>query len=57
MTWFPHGVLEVKLALPEGEEAPGWVTDLTTSGLLHEARPASPATHIVAWCLQCVRAV
>ena len=57
MTWFPHGVLEVKLALPEGEEAPGWVTDLTTSGLLHEARPASPATHEVAWCLQCVRAV
>ena len=24
LTWFPHGVLEVKLALPDGQEPPMW---------------------------------
>lgn len=44
ITRFPHGVLEVKLSLPEGQKAPEWVQDLLDSGYLTEAR-ARPATH------------
>ena len=36
MTRFPHGVLEVKLSLPEGQKAPEWVQDLLDSGYLTE---------------------
>ena len=43
ITRFPHGVLEVKLSLPEGQKAPEWVQDLLDSGYLTEAR-ARPAT-------------
>ena len=39
ITRFPHGVLEVKLSLPEGQKAPEWVQDLLESGYLTEARP------------------
>ena len=38
VTRFPHGVLEVKLSLPEGQTAPEWVQDLLDSGYLTEAR-------------------
>ena len=38
ITRFPHGVLEVKLSLPEGQKAPEWVQDLLDSGYLTEAR-------------------
>lgn len=37
VTRFPHGVLEVKLSLPEGQTAPEWVQDLLDSGYLTEA--------------------
>ena len=36
ITRFPHGVLEVKLSLPEGQKAPDWVQDLLDSGYLTE---------------------
>lgn len=36
VTRFPHGVLEVKLSLPEGQSAPEWVQDLLDSGYLTE---------------------
>ena len=39
VTRFPHGVLEVKLSLPEGQKAPEWVQDLLDSGYLTEVRP------------------
>ncbi len=38
VTRFPHGVLEVKLSLPEGQQAPEWVQDLLDSGYLTEVR-------------------
>ena len=38
VTRFPHGVLEVKLSLPEGQKAPEWVSDLLDSGYLTEVR-------------------
>ena len=41
MTRFPHGVLEVKLSLPEGQKAPEWVQDLLDSGYLTEVRRLS----------------
>lgn len=34
ITRFPHAVLEIKLALPEGEQPPEWVRDLMESGLI-----------------------
>ena len=37
ITRFPHAVLEVKLSLPEGQQAPTWVQDLIDSGYLTEA--------------------
>ena len=36
VTRFPHAVLEVKLSLAEGQEAPEWVRDLIDSGYLTE---------------------
>lgn len=36
ITRFPHAVLEVKLSLAEGQEAPEWVRDLIDSGYLTE---------------------
>ena len=39
VTRFPHGVLEVKLSLPEGQKAPEWVADLLDSGYLTEVSP------------------
>ena len=47
ITRFPHGVLEVKLSLPEGQKAPDWVQDLLDSGYLTEVRgriPKGPQT-------------
>ena len=38
ITRFPHAVLEVKLSLPEGENAPDWVAELIESGFLTEVR-------------------
>lgn len=32
ITRFPHSVLEVKLSLQEGTDAPAWVLDLTEDG-------------------------
>jgi len=43
VTRFPHGVLEVKLSLPEGQKAPEWVQDLLDSGYLTEARARGAA--------------
>lgn len=55
MTRFPHGVLEVKLSLPEGQTAPEWVQDLLDSGYLTEARPC---LCFILWCaaLNCKQA-
>lgn len=36
ITRFPHAILEIKLALPEGEQPPEWVRDLMDSGLITE---------------------
>lgn len=36
ITRFPHAILEIKLALPEGQQAPEWVRDLMDSGLITE---------------------
>ena len=47
ITRFPHAVLEVKLSLPEGQEAPTWVRDLIDSGYLTEV--------ITAWESSCNR--
>jgi hypothetical protein len=41
VTRFPHGVLEVKLSLPEGQKAPEWVQDLLDSGYLTEVCPCA----------------
>jgi len=43
ITRFPHAVLEVKLSLAEGQEAPEWVQELIDSGYLTEVLP--PACH------------
>lgn len=45
ITRFPHAVLEVKLSLPEGTEAPAWVTDLLDSGYLTEVHKFSKFIH------------
>ncbi|GAB4814940.1 hypothetical protein N2152v2_001986 [Parachlorella kessleri] len=45
VTRFPHAVLEVKLALPEGERPPLWVQDLIQSGLLTEVHKMSKFIH------------
>ena len=41
ITRFPHAVLEIKLALSEGEQAPEWVTELVDSGLVTEVHKFS----------------
>lgn len=45
VTRFPHGVLEVKLSLPEGQKAPEWVQDLLDSGYLTEVHKFSKFIH------------
>lgn len=45
ITRFPHAVLEIKLALPDGESAPEWVQGLITSGLLTEVHKSSKFIH------------
>ncbi|KAK9918747.1 hypothetical protein WJX75_006519 [Coccomyxa subellipsoidea] len=45
VTRFPHGVLEVKLSLPEGQTAPEWVQDLLDSGYLTEVHKFSKFIH------------
>ncbi|KAK2080664.1 hypothetical protein QBZ16_000518 [Prototheca wickerhamii] len=45
ITRFPHAVLEIKLALPEGESPPEWVADLMDSGLITEVHKMSKFIH------------
>ncbi|EFN52611.1 hypothetical protein CHLNCDRAFT_58814 [Chlorella variabilis] len=45
ITRFPHAVLEVKLSMAEGEEAPDWVAELVDSGLLTEVHKFSKYIH------------
>ena len=45
MTRFPHAVLEVKLALKEGDEPPAWVDALINSGMLCEVHKFSKFLH------------
>ncbi len=45
ITRFPHAVLEVKLSLQEGQQAPAWVQELLDSGYLTEV---SGAEHVCA---------
>ncbi|KAL4855568.1 Vacuolar transporter chaperone 4 [Chlorella vulgaris] len=45
ITRFPHAVLEIKLSLVEGEEAPDWVAELVDSGLLTEVHKFSKFIH------------
>jgi len=44
-TLFPHAVLEVKLSLKEGDEAPKWVADLITSNLVTQVHKFSKFIH------------
>jgi uncharacterized membrane protein YidH (DUF202 family) len=48
ITRFPHAVLEVKLSLPEGQQAPEWVAELIESGYLVEVNKFSKFCHGVA---------
>ena len=46
ITAFPHAVLEIKLSLLDGEEAPAWVADLAQNrALLHEVDKFSKFGH------------
>eukprot|EP00949_MAST-11_sp_MAST-11-sp1_P004850 g4850.t1 len=45
ITRFPHAVLEVKLALKEGDEPPVWVQNLLNSGMLTEVHKFSKFLH------------
>jgi SPX domain protein involved in polyphosphate accumulation len=45
ITRFPHAVLEIKLALPDGEAPPEWVSDLMESGLVTEVHKMSKFIH------------
>ena len=45
ITRFPHAVLEVKLSLQQGEQAPAWVSELISSGLLSEVFKFSKFIH------------
>lgn len=45
VTRFPHGVLEVKLSLPEGEAQPAWLQELLDSGYLTEVHKFSKFIH------------
>ncbi|KAJ1436068.1 VTC domain-containing protein [Ochromonadaceae sp. CCMP2298] len=45
ITRFPHGVLEVKLQLQEGNDTPEWVSDMLLSGKLLEVHKFSKFIH------------
>jgi uncharacterized membrane protein YidH (DUF202 family) len=45
ITRFPHAVLEVKLSLHQGEEAPEWIKELLESGYLTEVHKFSKFIH------------
>ena len=45
ITKFPHAVLEIKLALPEGESPPEWVQNMMSSGLITEVHKMSKFIH------------
>lgn len=45
ITRFPHAVLEIKLALPDGQAPPEWVQGLMTSGLITEVHKMSKFIH------------
>jgi hypothetical protein len=45
ITRFPHAVLEVKLSLNEGQQAPSWVQELLDSGYLTEVHKFSKFIH------------
>ncbi|PSC73528.1 ABC transporter C family member 2 isoform A [Micractinium conductrix] len=45
ITRFPHAVLEIKLALPEGALPPEWVRELMDSGLVTEVHKSSKFIH------------
>ncbi|KXZ45148.1 hypothetical protein GPECTOR_58g597 [Gonium pectorale] len=45
ITRFPHAVLEVKLSLQEGQQAPAWVQELLDSGYLTEVHKFSKFIH------------
>ncbi|KAF8057149.1 VTC4 [Scenedesmus sp. PABB004] len=45
ITRFPHAVLEVKLSLGQGQEAPAWVQELLESGYLTEVHKFSKFIH------------
>lgn len=45
ITRFPHAVLEIKLALPPGQEAPAWVKEMMESGLITEVHKMSKFIH------------
>ena len=45
ITKFPHAVLEIKLALPDGEAPPEWVQGLMSSGLITEVHKMSKFIH------------
>ncbi len=45
ITKFPHAVLEIKLALPEGEAPPEWVQNMMNSGLITEVHKMSKFIH------------
>lgn len=45
ITQFPHAVLEVKLSLKEGQDAPKWVSDLIESGLCVQVHKFSKFIH------------
>jgi SPX domain protein involved in polyphosphate accumulation/uncharacterized membrane protein YidH (DUF202 family) len=45
ITKFPHAVLEIKLALPEGEAPPEWVQNMMNSGLITEVYKMSKFIH------------
>lgn len=45
ITHFPHAVLEVKLSLKEGQDAPVWVHELLDSGIVFEVHKFSKFIH------------
>jgi len=45
ITRFPHAVLEVKLSLKEGQEAPKWVRDLIEGGMCTQVHKFSKFIH------------
>lgn len=45
VTNFPHGILEIKLSLKEGESKPHWVEELLQSGYLIEVHKFSKFIH------------